>query len=54
MTKKPQAAVSHTKLSLAPLTVDEALEALLWTPAPPSGKPDLKAATKQESLNSGL
>ncbi len=49
MTKKRE--YSKTALSLAPLSVDEALSALLKTPPPPKGgkpkKPARKAAKKR-------
>jgi hypothetical protein len=46
--KEPrQKAATATTLSLAPLSVDEALAALLKTPPPPSEKKEPKKQTKK-------
>jgi hypothetical protein len=52
MAKKQERANTRTSLSLAPLSVDEALAALLKTPPPPAGtrKQKPRKGTKRKAL----
>jgi hypothetical protein len=45
---RPDIVRSHGRVSLAPLSVDEALEALLKTPPPPKDAPPPTRARKQK------
>jgi hypothetical protein len=48
--EKPKRAHKDTTVSLSPLTVDEALKALLQTPPPTTDQPVARKASKKRKL----